>query len=155
MDSIFLDLAVHVLSNLPSGFSSHVCFLQPLKALTQGRKRMVDKLIATEGWGVMCVLVLPNTTNLLNREVIRLLSERAKWCLCSLIQQGVLYQKKEGWQGLVLMYFWNNKIDLIPSTCHPHLKRAKYIFQIHILHIPQGIKDKWLFPLHLFFSYTP
>lgn len=48
MDSIFLALAVHVLSKLQSGFSSHVCFLQPPKALMQGRERVVDKLIATE-----------------------------------------------------------------------------------------------------------
>lgn len=157
MGFIFLAFAVRVLSKLQSGFASCVCFLQPPKTLMQGWERMVDKLISTECCVMWCVRLLLNSTNLLNREIKRLLHERVSCTMVSLFTDSASspLPKKEGWQCLTFMYFWNNKIDLTPPTCQPHLKRVKYIFQIHILRIPQGIKDKLLFPLHTFFSSTP
>lgn len=117
--SIFLALAVHVLSDLQSGFSSCVSFLQPSKALMWGGERMADQLIATEGWGMMCVLLLPNSTNLLNEEIKRFLCERVSFTMVSLFTDSARspQPKKEAWQSLILMYFWNNKIDLTPPTC--------------------------------------
>lgn len=138
MGSIFLTLAVQALSELQSGFSSHICFLQPSKALMQGGERTVDKLIATERWGVMCVLLLPNSTNLLNKEIKRLVCERVSFTMLSLFTDSARspLPKKEGWQGLIFMYFWNKKMASTPPKCQSHLKRAKYILQIHILHTP-------------------
>lgn len=154
MGSIFLALAVHVLSKLQSQFSSMSAFCS--LPLMQDRERMVEKLIATEGWGVMCVLVLPNSTNLLNREIKRLLCERVSFTMVSLLTDSTRSPSpKKRLTRLDTHVLLKQQIDLTPPTYQPHLKTAKYIFQIHILHTPQEIKDKLLFPLHPFFSYTP
>lgn len=83
MGPVFPALAVQVLSEGQPGLS-HVCFLHPSEAPAQGGGRMVDKLITAGGWGMMCVSLPPNSTNLLNKELKRLLCERVSFTMMSL-----------------------------------------------------------------------
>lgn len=62
---------------------SPVCFLNPFDAPAQSRGRMVDKLIKAGGWGMMCVSLLPNSTNLLDKQLKRLLCERVNCTMMS------------------------------------------------------------------------
>lgn len=96
MGPIFPALAVQVLSELRSGLSLH-----PSKAPVQGGGRMVDKLIAAGGWGMMCVSLLPNSTNLLNKQLERLLCERVSFTMMSLFTGSARSPlAKRGWTRL-------------------------------------------------------